>query len=376
MRAVVFANTVYQLFLAINMKLQKVIQEETDLVISDHTPSLIRYLGTLQSSGLFRNVFYVESLHLVKEFWARPRDKQTEAFAKLAVDVNKGKISFSNYSTLFTANFNPYINAVFYSNRHLDVCFYEDGASVCAVDWRKSFQTFRSVTGFMDIFEHVSALYINSPELMCVDLGWPIVQLPKIAKNDPCVRKIYNHIFQYDGSFRFPPFVFVEQSFQVDKVINNDLEFMKTASEIVGYENFLVKTHPRNTVNRPVELGYSRDVDCTLPFELLLLNTQVDETVFITVSSTSLISPWVLFGERPKTILLYKAITGGINIPAIDSYDQYLDKFVEKYACRELMVPRDMTEFKKILSAMKRRMLIKEMVCNVGTLGFGHRSHL
>ncbi len=351
---ILFVNTVYQLFLVINMRMQNVVEGDADLVISNHTPSLKQYIESLSSSGLFRRIFYVESLGLVKSFWRVPDEDKPKAFEKLGYDFQKGEIDFTQYDILYTANFSAYINAIYYAYPHLDVYFYEDGASVCAVDWRKSFNKYTYVRGFMDIFDHVSGVYLNSPELMCVDLGWPLIALPKIDKSSSQVCQTYNSIFHYDGSFHFPPFVFVEQSFPVDNVINNDLEFMQATCDIVGYDNFLVKTHPRNTVNRSFETGCSRKVDCVLPFELLLLNSHPDKTVFITVSSTSLISPWVLFGEKPRTILLYKAVSGGINIAAIDQYDIYLDKFSEKYQCRELMIPKSMNEYKKILKRLER----------------------
>lgn len=347
-----FVNTVYQLFLVINMKLQNVVEGEADLVVSNHTPSLKQYLSNLKNSGLFRKLFYKDSLSIVTNFWQATEADKREAFYKIERDCKKGEIDFTEYDALYTANFSVYINAIYYSFPHMSVYFYEDGASVCAVDWRKSFSKYSYIHGFMSIFDHISGVYLNSPELMSVDLGWPLIQLPKIEKSDTQVRKIYNSIFQYDGSFHFPPFVFVEQSFQVDNVTNNDLDFMQAACDIVGYDNFLVKAHPRNTVNRPFETGCSRKIECVLPFELLLLNSQPDETVFITVSSTSLISPWVLFGEKPRTILLYKAVTGGINISAIDQYDVYLDRFVKKYQCRELMVPQSMNEYRKMLKRL------------------------
>lgn len=357
MTTILFANTVYQLFLAINMRIQNVIEGEMDLVISNHTPSLCSYRQGLEQSRLFRKVFYVESLEYVKKFWKIPKEKQTEAFWTLSKTASHhAGIDYGQYDILFTANFNPYINGLYAQNHHLEVCFYEDGASVCAVDWRKDFQKYKKIPGFFDIFDHVAGLYINSPELMCVNLEWPIVQLPKIPRENEELRRYYNQIFGYDGSFHFPPFLFVEQSFPADQVINNDLDFIRAASEAVGYENFLVKPHPRNTVKRSVELGYSQNSTCVLPFELLLLNAKLGDTVFITVSSTSLISPWVLFGAKPKTILLYKAVTGGINIPAIDKYGEYLDKFVLEYGCRNLMIPKSMNEYKKLLNILAKKM--------------------
>ena len=351
-KAIVFSNTVYQLFLVINMRLQNVLEGEADLVITDHTASLLQYKETLEQCGLFGKVYYIQSLQRVRNFWRTPADKKPAEFSSMVNDIRTGDLQLAGYDTMFTANFNPYINAVYCAYRQLEVHFYEDGVSACAVDWRKSLQQHFSVPGFRDIMDNVQAMYVNSPELMCVDIEGPIVQLPKIPRRDESVRKLYNQIFRCSGDFKFPRFVFVEQSFQVDRVINNDLELMKIASETVGYENFLVKTHPRNTVNRPVQMGYSRAADCTLPFELMLMNTDLSDIVLITVSSNSLISPWVLFGEKPKTILLYKVVSGGINIPAIDKYDECLDKFVQEYACRELMVPRDIYEYKKLLQTL------------------------
>ena len=108
-----------------------------------------------------------------------------------------------------------------------------------------------------------------------------------------------------------------------------------------------MKAHPRNTVNQPFRLGYSKQRDSNFPFELVLLNHDIEESTFITVSSGSLISPWVIFDIKPSTIFLYKAIQGPINLPLMnEAFVEYMDKFTAKYACNKMLVPRSFNEFR------------------------------
>ena len=159
---------------------------------------------------------------------------------------------------------------------------------------------------------------------------------------------MYNDIFQYK-KVNFPRFTFIEQSFQVDGIYNNDLEFMQATFDIVGYRNLYIKPHPRNTINRPFAFGLSKCIDDSVPFELMLLNCSNTDSVFITVDSGSLISSRVIFNSDIKTIFLYKAITGKTHIHGSGEFTEYMNKFTEKYASPNLMIPGSIEEYRCIL---------------------------
>ena len=232
---------------------------------------------------------------------------------------------------------------------------FEDGAGTCAMNPKEKLKRFNFINGFNDIYDEVKALYIYSPDLMCVELGWPIHVLPKIQNAKKEVVEKFNFVFGFDAkSVNLPQVVFAEQAFQVDKIANNDMDFMQATYDVVGFDNLYIKTHPRNTVNRPYIQGLTKQEDLKIPFELLLLNCDTSKTIFVTVSSGSLISPWVIFDQKLTTIFLYKAIKGGINLPAVDKFQMYLDKFVEKYACKNLYIPNSLTEYKFVLENLTK----------------------
>ena len=76
MKTLFIVNTVYQLMMAINMRMHNIPNNESDLVVSDHTQSLKDYIENLKKSNLFSNVFYHESLNFNKYFWAIPNNKK------------------------------------------------------------------------------------------------------------------------------------------------------------------------------------------------------------------------------------------------------------------------------------------------------------
>ena len=70
MKTLLVINTVYQLFITINMRVKGLPQEDVDIAVSDHTPMIKDYMENLKESGLFNEVFYIESLVFDKYFWA------------------------------------------------------------------------------------------------------------------------------------------------------------------------------------------------------------------------------------------------------------------------------------------------------------------
>lgn len=355
MKVLFSVNTVYQLMMAINMRMNNIPEGEVDIVVSDHTSSLHNFLENLKKSNLFSKVYYHESLKFNNYFWSLKTDKdKADAYAdsknQIAETETNSGIDFGSYTDIYLANIDAYFKFVRNSYPNLAFTVFEDGAGTCAVNWKEKSKRWDFIKNFNTVYDEIKGLYIYSPELMCVELGWPIHVLPKIDNGNKNVVDVFNKIFGFDPkSITLPKVVFVEQAFQVDKIKNNDMDFIQATYDVVGFDNLYIKTHPRNTVNRPFQQGVTKQFDIKIPFELLLLNCNIKNTIFVTVSSGSLISPWVIFDQQIITIFLYKAIKGGINMPTIDKFKMYLDKLVEKYKCKNLYVPESLSEYKHIL---------------------------
>lgn len=356
MKSIFQINTVYQLFITINMRLHNMPEGDVDLIVTDHTPVLKEYISNLSESGLFGKVYYVESLVFNKRFWSIHNDNKAEFFynseEELKTVFSEPQIHYFEYDNLFVANLDAYTKFVYRTNRELKIFLIEDGASICTNDWREATKRWNYINEFNLVYDHVEALYLYTPELMCIDLGYTMRPLPRINQNEPKIVEIYNKIFDYDKSFKFPKFVFLEEPFQADKIMNNDLELMKLISNEVGYNNFFIKEHPRNTVNRSKELGLAQQADTPWPFELMLMNNSDVDTVYITVDSGALISTRILFEQDVKTIFLYRIIKGPTRNIAVNEFKLYMDKFCERFKGKNMLVPNTENEFRLMLKCL------------------------
>lgn len=351
MNSVFLINTVYQLFITINMRLNHIPSGDADIIVSDHTPALKDYVESLLQSKLFNKVFYIKSLEFNHYFWGIPNEQKLVTFQNCSSALKRVQIEpacdYSAYDNLFTANLDAYTKFLHKQYPGLHVFQIEDGASVCSTNWKEITKKWNYIDGFNRIYDDVEGLYLYSPDFMGFNYPAPMIKLPSVSKDNETIQ-LYNNIFQYTP-IEFPQFVFVEQSFQVDNIKNNDLEFIQATFDIVGYENLYIKPHPRNTIHRPFSYGLSALKKDSVPFELMLLNDRRDDAVYITVDSGSLISPRVIFQEEIMTIFLYRAITGKSHGLGANTFSEYMDKFVSKYAGKKLIVPGSLEEYRYTL---------------------------
>ena len=69
-------------------------------------------------------------------------------------------------------------------------------------------------------------------------------------------------------------------------------------------ENIIVKKHPRD--RSILNLEYKTYTDNSLPIEMLCMKQPIDDKIIITLTSSSVTSPKLLFGQEPTVILLYR----------------------------------------------------------------------
>ena len=357
MKSVFQVNTVYQLFITINMRLHNIPTGEVDLVVTDHTPSLATYIDGLKESHLFSKIYYVKSLEFNRWFWGQNNDNKDKIFYEaekaLGRVFSEPKIDYSKYQFIYLANLDAYSKFVYRVYPNLQIRLIEDGASVCTNDWKRACERWNYIEGFNKVYDDVDKLYLYTPELMFVNLGYEMEKLPKVPQNDVEIIKLYNKIFSYDVSFKFPKFVFLEEPFAADNIKNNDLELMAMISQNVGYENFFIKTHPRNIENRSKKLGLGIQKETPWPFELMLMNNMNEDVTYITIDSGALISTRAIFEKDIKTMFLYKIVKGDTRNIAKQEFIQYMDKFCDIYKSKNLFVPYSEYEMEKMLLCLK-----------------------
>lgn len=343
-------NTVYQLFNTINYRLNVAKKDEkADLILSDHTPYLHNYYLALVESGLFEEVFLVNSIDFCKtpDIQNKNVDVLTNAKEKIKLfcDINVKK-----YKALMLSNFDLFNQLIFTTNPKLIVYVIEDGYSTYTIDWEKIQLSNKSTKFIGKIFKNIKAIYTYSPNSICYDINYKSKALPKIDNKNKELVSIFNEIFDYKKT-KLPKYIFTAQCFKEDRLICNDLEFMKAAFDIVGYENLYIKQHPRSVTLGSKQMGLSEDIQLDIPFELLLLNDDLDDNVLISVCSTTLISPKVIFNQDIPIIYLYNAITGSVFLSdSEENFRKYMDKVLINEKFNNYVIPHSLEHYKRILN--------------------------
>lgn len=308
-RHVVFiCNTAYQLFAVMQLRMTEYSQENVDIILSNQFSASHLIAENIRKSGLFGRVMYIEN----KKQTFSSRLKETLHDIKLIKNLRRelGKadeVCFSNIS-VFTILFTR-----FYQCKTPKISIFEDGF----VTYSKAFENMDRVTVFSrillpdGILGKASRIWLFSPELL--DWHRDNIEVSKIAPIDKLDKKVVgtlNSIFGYDsnGDIYDRKFLFMEESFFADKYPVNDEEIVKGIADVVGRENLMVKLHPRNSENRFAPMGIKTNTTFGTPWELIALNQDIQNCTLISISSSSILQPYLLFGMPLRCYALLKTL--------------------------------------------------------------------
>ncbi len=98
-----------------------------------------------------------------------------------------------------------------------------------------------------------------------------------------------------------------------------EFELVKELGSRVGIENIIVKMHPRDRRNVYTEAGFKVDKNSRVPWEILLMNGDFSDNVFLTINSTSVIASNLILSEKYTGYYLYRLCDISGNSSAIDN---------------------------------------------------------
>ena len=98
--------------------------------------------------------------------------------------------------------------------------------------------------------------------------------------------------------------IFFEESYFADSIDVGDELIIKQIANKVGLDNFLLKIHPRNPVNRFESVGIHVNKDTSIPWEIIALNKDLNDKILITIASGSALTSLVNTNIKPKKIIM------------------------------------------------------------------------
>lgn len=322
-------NTPYQLLIAIHMAENMFAKDAVDVIISNHflgSKDIVKRIN--EEKVVFRHAYYVESF-IFSRRQGKYKGSRIRNRVLYGINIKKELSNFIElidvYDEFYVANFECFTELIYnyirrYMNPKVKVFSYEDGYGSLCDDWmfhvaevekssiRKWFD--RKILNLWYTPESYAGYYISRPDYLMIKIPCSVIKIDSFEKNNVGFLKKINFIFGYEygkvGNYS-NKVIYFEESTQVEGIdFNGDVEVINKIAGFVGKENIIVKQHPRNTKNRFKELGYLTDSNVGVPWEVILLNQDISNSVLIAIGSSTIIMSDMFSNINGKSIYLEK----------------------------------------------------------------------
>lgn len=369
MRVLFAVDSFFQLIEATNLRLSIYKEAEADIAIYASTPRAEEIYKNLERKNVFNNCYFIETPltrcgdkysfaeKLPKYFIYLYTLMNPIGYVKNSLrmkDLNYDQFLFAGNGALPECIF----NAAKKTNSNMKCIRFEDSyVSYTKVYGKKkskgriAFESFfRGIFGGHDIEKSIKGYYFASPDLVQVEFDYPIIEAPKISRENVDLIDVLNDVFAYYNlkDLYEEKYIFFESGDAYFEKNDEDVEFIKILAQVVGEQQILIKRHPRCVENRFAGLGVHIAETSAIPWELIQLNRSLDDKVFISTTSAAALSSEIYFGDQCKAILLFEAME---HPPASvsDVMRKYLIDFQNKYGKGKLYIPKDKYELEKIV---------------------------
>ena len=328
LRNLFVCNSVYQTLVAMWIQYACCGDTPADMIVSDHMNGGEALCKRLQKSSMFENVYYVKNVGFAKFQKRIHRLERIEAslmpnrFLKRFVHLEH------RYSSIYLANVDYFSQLLFdaasHKNPEVKLFIYEDGLFTYSRLYEKDYAgTYIPVTQPLKkflhrhiyrkrtIYGHVAGMLLFNPDNLNWTPPFPVQALLKIDRTDEQFRTLCNLVFDYSQSVDQydRKYIFMEESFYAEGAALNDLEVIQQLAQRVGKDNIMVKIHPRNPENRFASLGFKTNKNTSIPWEVILMNLgDISDKKLITVSSSSVLNPILIFGLPVKAYSIYHCV--------------------------------------------------------------------
>lgn len=330
----IVCNTYYQLIAAIQMRITIFTKDYVDVILSDHSSNSKQVTQNLCKTGIFNDVRFLQS----KELDCYPH-RNLEGI-KTVLNGILGEYEplkgSGPYDLLFYFNQSVSIYQIFgYAykcNKKLKCYRFEEGIlsyksiiqPLCKKRLSQRIQAIliaRCVVGKPNIQRLTKGIYCFYPELFegCDLVCHPI---PALRRMDISFIEKINKTFDYHPDLETYPkrYIFFASSSDVDGTPVGETELVLQIAELVGRENLLVKMHPRDERDVYERQGITVARNSAIPWEVIQLNNDFSDHIFMTICSGSVLNASALIGDRIPTFFLY---------PIVKGRNEYLDEYCE-----------------------------------------------
>jgi hypothetical protein len=351
-----FCSTPYQILVAINIKLTQHEDEKVELYILNHFDNAKNVVEKLKDENLFASVNYVDCNNFTKSFSSnkiiRFYEKANAYFHYQRITEKyfdfKNKFYDEVYLTYPDVIIQLAIKILFKQNDKLKINLYEDGTGGYT-DFNPSVfkKLFNLIFGFDEVIDKYHSINVFQPELYSGNAqknNNKINKIPKINAESKKIKCLINDVFNYKNYYDISEkIIFLEQPLDFVDGLNNDLK--NIAKEILT-KDYIIKLHPRTNVNNYSDFNLYQNN--SIPWEVITLNSNLEDKVLISYYSTACVSPKIIFDQEPILIFLYDI--QGIEDILTSETKNFIKKFKNLYKDQsKIFIPNTIEELKSIM---------------------------
>ena len=321
--------------------------DKVDLLMYDSMPAAKQICNNIKKSGFYNDVYIVSSVLAVGITKIGFIDKIIKYLRWFELQIaplhgTRRDIKIANYkydAFVFCANgifLEGLYNVCRRENPQMHCLRYEGSLTSYLHDHENAKGRFRRIlesclkkfSGSVDLSEEVEKYYFFEPSLIQFQHNYQIEKIPLISSIEPRIIGLLNSVFEFD----------IKRDYIKENTIafedgnlyfmnnNEEVELFTETAKVLGKENFLVKLHPRNNIDR-----FSSEIVTTnksiAPWEVYLMNQNISGKTLITSASGSIFTSLLYFGMDVKIILVYKIVKQ--RIPLIDeNFERLLNSLV------------------------------------------------
>ena len=327
-RLLIIANTYYQLILAVQMRLTIFCKNEVILLLSNHSVNSEEVLNMLRKNGTFSEAYYIKTKGIIEN---RNSIQKAKDFFNI-VFGQENRYSFYLHEIknrvideIICFNYNIDIigiySLLYEKNNSVKVSLFEEGVLSYKVRiednlHRKIIRFARKSIGKKDISDAFSSFYCFYPELYSGSLS--SVKVPAIKADSECAKVLRDIFLLNEESKKYSQkYIYFSSVYDFEGGHSiGELELVKKIGELVGKDNLIVKTHPRDTRGVYEKNGFLVDKNSAVPWEVIQLTGDYSDKVFMTATSGSVLAGSFMSDKPVKTIYLYELCDISNNICA------------------------------------------------------------
>lgn len=318
------AGTTYQLIVLHFIKDAFFKDAQIDLVVSDKTPLLEKLYNNKKLEPYYHKVYFADARKLKKVSKPAPVTLfESFVYNKCCKQILSAPLDV--YDEVFYACpempdeiIKEISKTVIKKNPNVKFNRYEDGFASYTrfsghiISSPSGVFLYKKVLGF-DLEKQENNLYLFEPALASAHITWNKIHIPKTNLH---VFDELQQIFDYEPIIFSEKFVFLGQG--TANGIDNASTYQSLVNmiiNIVGFENIIVKKHPRGVHDNFSKHVHTLESEC--PWELFELSDAMHDKVLISYYSTACMTGKLLFHTNSKVLFLYPL--------AADSFSENID---------------------------------------------------